>query len=178
MKDATNALVRNYGALCGWIEAQELRQQAELAKLEAARTWKPGGAPLVACQGKAMLWSLWEHVRRVRAPVHADPGNRAGAQALDAARAVDIEAARDVSVASVPADEQVDRRRIVAIALRELAALPSGHLAGEVLIFDHNPAEVAEAQGIPVREVYLAVRHAKRHLSASQPLRAYAEEYL
>jgi hypothetical protein len=177
MKDATNAIVRNYSALTGWLEAQELRQQAELAKLEAARTWKPGGDPLVACQNKAMTWALWRYVRQERAPVHANLGHRSGVLALDGCHRVDLLAARGTPASGESYEERSDRRRLSNIITRMLALMPSGNLAGEVLLAERKPAEVAQARKVPVRAVYQAVQDAKRTLVQDRTLRQFAAEF-
>jgi DNA-directed RNA polymerase specialized sigma24 family protein len=177
MKDATNAIVRNYSALTGWLEAQELRQQAELAKLEVARTWKPGGAPLVACQNAAMKWALWRYVRWARGPVYANLGHRAGTEALDACRSVDLLALRGQPDIGDSHEDHLDKRRMANIITRMLALMPSGELAGEVLLGERKPAEVAQERKVPVREVYQAVQDAKRKLKGSRRLRQFVAEY-
>lgn len=177
MKDATTAIVRNYAALASWLEVQELRQQAELAKAETVRTWKPGGAPLVACQNKAVTWALWRHMRLERSPIYVNLGHRAGAIALDGLCRVNLVAARGVPAAELPAEERVDRRHLANIITRMLALLPMGDLAGEVLLGERKPAEVAKERKLPVREVYQAVRDAKRSLGRNQRLREFAVEY-
>ena len=176
MKDATTAIVRNYAALTPWLEVQELRQQAELAKAEVARTWKPGDAPLVACQNNAMKWALWRHVRLQRSPIYANLGHRSGVAALDSCFRVDLVAARDMPAVGLPAEENVDRRHLHNLITRMLALLPMGDLAGEVLLGERKPAEVAKARKLPVREVYQAVKDAKRSLGRSQRLREFAVE--
>ena len=177
MKDATTAIVRNYAAITPWLEVQELRQQAELAKAETASTWKPGGAPLVACQNKAMTLALWRHVRLQRAPIYADLGHRTGVVALDACCRVDLVAARDIPAQELPAEEHVDKRYLRNLLTRMLALLPMGDLAGEVLLRERKPADVAKERELPVREVYQAVKDAKRSLGRSQLLREFAVEY-
>ena len=175
MKDATIAIVRNYSYLCGWLEVQELRQQAELAKLEAARTWRPGLAPLEAYQSKAMTFSLWLYVRTARAPVYA---SRHCIRELDACKRADLFSAREGCEPVVPPEECIDRHRVKNLITRMLALLPRGDLAGEVLLGERKPAEVAETRRVPVREVYQAVRDAKKRLAGSRRLREYAMEYL
>jgi hypothetical protein len=177
MKDATTAIVRNYAALTPWLEVQELRQQAELAKAETSSTWKPGGAPLVACQNKSVTWALWRHVRLERSPVHANLGHREGVIALDSCSRVDLVAARNVSAQVLPVEEHVDRRHLANLITRMLALLPMGDLAGEVLLGERKPAEVAQERRVPVLAVYRAVRDAKRTLGRSQRLQRFAEEY-
>lgn len=177
MKDATTAIVRNYAALTPWLEVQELRQQAELAKAETARTWRPGGAPLVACQNKAVTWALWRHVRLERSPIYANLGHLEGAVALDGFFRVDLLAARHVPAPEQPVEEHVDRRHLKNLVDRMLALLPMGDLAGEVLLAERKPAEVARERRVPVLSVYRAVRDAKRSLGRSERLRRFAEEY-
>ena len=175
MKDATTAIVRNYAHLCGWLEVQELRQQAELAKLEAIRTWKAGGAPLEAWQAKAMTYSLWLYVRTARAQVYA---SRHCIHDLDACHRADLVSAHNAPAFGVPEEERIDRHRVKNLITRMLALLPRGDLAGEVLLGERKPAEVAETRRVPVREVYRAVRDAKRTLVKSRQLQEYAMEYL
>jgi hypothetical protein len=175
MRDATTAIVRNYSYLCGWLEVQELRQQAELAKLEAARTWKPGLAPLEALQATTMKYALLDYVIRARVPVYA---SRHCVAELDACERVDLLAAREVCDPVVPPEERIDHHRVKNLITRMLALLPRGNLAGEVLLGERKPAEVAVARKVPVRAIYQAVRDAKRTLARSRRLREYAMEYL
>ena len=97
---------------------------------------------------------------------------------LDACKRADLLAARHVPDAIAPQEERVDRHRVSNIITRMLALLPGGDLAGEVLLGERKPAEVAVARRVPVRDVYQAVRDAKKRLGRSRQLRAYAEEYL
>ena len=174
MKDATTAIVRNYGYLCGWLEAKELRQQAELAKLETLRKWKPGGAPLESYQAQVMAYSLWLYVRKARAPVYA---SRHCIRELDACKRVALSTARDVHDSDMLQEERIDRHRVKNLITRMLALLPGGDLAGEVLLGERKPAEVAETRRVPVGDVYQAVRDAKKRLARSRQLRDYAMEY-
>jgi len=175
MKDATTAIVRNYSFLCGWLEIQELRQQAELAKLEAARTWKPDGAPLEACQAKAMTGALWLYVRKARAPVYA---SRHCISELDGCKREVLRSIDHVPLPAEPAEAHLDRHRVANLITRMLALLPGGDLAGEVLLEERKPAEVAKLRKVPVRDVYQAVQDAKKRLGRSRQLREYALEYL
>ena len=175
MIDATNAIVRNYAFLCGWLEAQDLRQQAELAKLEAAKTWKDGSAPLEGWQAVVMRRSLWAYTRQNRAPITASI-NRLNK--LDVCRSVDLEHARSVPTEVATPEERLDRHRFAKIITRILALLPGGDLASEVLLEERKPAEVAQSRRVPVREVYQATREARQALQGDRRLRAYAEEYL
>ena len=109
MKDATTAIVRNYSFLCGWLEIQEMRQEAELAKLEAARTWKPDRAPLEAWQAQAMTGALWLYVRRARSPVYAS--RHCIAELYGCKRAV-LRSIDHVSLPAAPAEERLDRHRV------------------------------------------------------------------
>jgi len=175
MRDATNAIVNNYSHLCGWLEAQELRQEAEIAKLEAARTWKPDGAPIEAYQAKAMTGALWLYVHRARAPVYA---SRHCIHDLDACKRATLLDARTVPESVAAPEERIDRHRVANLITRMLALLPGGDLASEVLLEEHKPAAVAARRQVPVKDVYQAVQDAKKRLARSRRLRDYAMEYL
>jgi DNA-directed RNA polymerase specialized sigma24 family protein len=173
MKDATRAIVSNYLRNRWWLEKQDLIQEAELAKLEATRYWKPGGAPLEAYQARVMANHLCYYVALRRSPVYA-PTNRIGA--LYEAQGCGVAAARNVPAPGQPAVECMDRAHMAELVRRALALMALGDLAAEVLLAERKPAEVAAARGVPVQKVYRATRDARRALREDEGLRAFVEE--
>ena len=173
MKDATRAIVSNYLRNRWWLEKQDLIQEAELAKLEATRYWRPGGAPLEAYLARAMANHLCYYVARCRCPVYA-PTNRIGA--LYEAQGCAETAARNIPASGQPAIERMDRARMAELVRNALAVMALGDLAAEVLLAERKPAEVAAARGVPVRKVYRATRDARRALREDEGLRAFVED--
>jgi DNA-directed RNA polymerase specialized sigma24 family protein len=173
MRDATRAIVSNYLRNCWWLEKHDLIQEAELAKLEAARYWKPGGAPLEAYLARVVANHLCYYVARCRCPVYA-PTNRIGA--MYETQPCAISAARNIPASGQPPVEHMDRARMAELVRRALAVIALGDLAAEVLLAERKPAEVAAARGVPVQKVYRATRDARRALREDEGLRAFVEE--
>ena len=175
MKDATKAILNNYLRTCPWMDKDDLAQEAELVKLEAARHWKPtGGAPIEAYQAKAMIYHLrryvWDAHWPVYAPVRHLDTNRFDLRGASVAKAARMAATIDHS------DERIDSTRAAEMVRDALALLHAGDLAAEVLLAERKPAEVAKARRVPVGQVYRAARDAKRALRENEGLRAFVEE--
>ncbi len=173
MKDGTRAIVNHYLRTCPWMDKDDLSQEAELAKLEAARHWKPTGAPIEAYQAPAMYHALRRFTWDFRWPVYA-PVRHLDTNRFDLRRA-GLAEARRTPAPGAAADAGIDSTRAAEHVRTALALLHCGDLAAEVLLSERKPAEVAKARRIPVAQVYRAARDAKRALRENEGLRAFVE---
>ena len=172
MKDATRAVVNAYLRKCSWLEEDDLSQEAELAKLEAARTWKAAGAPLEAYQATVIAHTLCRYVWKSRWTVHAP--TRHLPEGIDL-RSVGLSKAINMRYTAVHPEERLDSERAASMVREALALLSIGDLASEVLLHERKPAAVARARGVSVQQVYRAARLAKRALQENKGLRAFVE---
>jgi DNA-directed RNA polymerase specialized sigma24 family protein len=177
MKDATKAILNHYLRQCPWMDRDDLAQEAELAKLEAARHWRPTGAPLEAYQATAMAHTLRRYTWDFRWPVYA-PVRNLDTTRFDLRKA-GLAAARRLPGTDEPADVRMDSARAAEMVRTILALLNCGDLAAEVLLREREPEEVAKARSVSVSKVYREVRYAKRKLQKklgrNQELRAFVE---
>ena len=173
MKDATKAILNHYLWTCPWVDRDDLAQEAELAKLEAARHWKPTGAPLEAYQATAMAHTLRRYTWDFRWPVYA-PVRHLDLNRFDLRKVSLVKTGR-MPGTDEPADVRLDSNRAVEMVRTALALLHCGDLAADVLLGERKPAEVARARRVPVAKVYRAARDAKRALRESKELRAFVE---
>ena len=172
MKDATRAIVNAYLRKCSWLEEDDLSQEAELAKLEAARTWKATGAPLEAYQATVVAHTLCRYVWNAQWPVYAPTRHLPAGVDLGKAS---VTTACNIRYTAVQPEERMDSERATAMVREALALLSIGDLASEVLLHERKPAVVARARGVSVQQVYRAARDAKRALQENKGLRAFAE---
>lgn len=173
MRDATHSIVNNYHRLCAWLDVRDLEQEAELAKLQSAPHWNPGGAPLEAYQAMAMAYSLRSYVARMRAPVSAGHNNL---EALNATFACEIDDAFQAAGDSGIYEHGLDIGRASMLIQAIMTLLDDDGIARAVLIEEQKPADVARARNIHVAHVYRAVRVAREAIAAEPHLRAYGEE--
>ena len=90
---AIRSVVANPSRLANWLEARELQQEAALVAIEAARTWRPGVAPMHAYQASAVARHLDAYVAAQASPVHHREHHRAPS----------VERASEVELANHPA---------------------------------------------------------------------------
>ena len=166
---AVRAVVRNYQRRAMWIEAADLQQQAALTMIEAARTWRPGDAPLGSYQAAAVARHLGRYIAAQASPVHETHGQGSGAQGCS------LEALASTGEAP-QAEFHIDLGKACAEVARILAGRSPAVRA--VLLEERKPAEVAADLGVPVQAVYQAVNAATRALRASRKLARLAEAVL
>ena len=158
---AVKAVVANYQRRALWLEAADLQQQAALTMIEAARTWKPGGAPLAAYQASAVARNLERYIAAQASPVHETHGRASGA------RGCDLEAI--ASLGEPPdAEFHIDLKRACEEVRRILAS--KSPAARAVLLGERKPADVAAEMGLPARQLYVEIKAATRALRASPVL--------
>jgi DNA-directed RNA polymerase specialized sigma24 family protein len=167
---AIRAVCANYSRLTPWLEAQELRQEAALVALEAARTWKPGGAPLANYQAAAVARRLGRYIAEQRAPLRPFVGANHTLVDVRACAVEDIDRAGG-HAPSVEAD--LDRAAAMAELHRILAKYPAQ--AAATLLGEHTAGDVAREMGLTRRQVEYPVMMAKRAIRKSALLQQLAE---
>jgi len=165
------SVLRRYARGYPWIDPRDFEQEAALAQLEAAQTWRPGGEASMATYGNmAALYHVRAYCLRLNAVPHAP---LAVLPALRTTRC-GLEALGEGTDAPCGPDGLLDRLRAVRRLRHVLAELDDGSLAAEVLLHGRAPSEVATAQRIPVQRVYRATRRARKALRADEILNHYA----
>ena len=154
-----------------FLDIHDMRQTAEVAALEARRTWRRGGAPLHLYQARAAALAVRLYCAKARCPVSGWAGNL---DALAACHGVPLVGLTRAATEPDP-ETHYYRRQLAAEIRRILGRLTDGHLAALVLLGEHKPAEVARQQRRPMREIYRATHRAYRALASSRTLRQYAQ---
>ena len=157
---AVCSVVANYTRMAGgWLGADELQQVAAVTMLEAARTWKPGGAPLENYQAKAVAFRLKRYIAKMRRPASAREDMATAEDALPP-----------------QAEWHIDLKRAAEEVQRILSRQSRAAVA--VLLEERAPAEVAAELGLSAARVYTEAQAARRALRGSRKLRALAEAVL
>jgi DNA-directed RNA polymerase specialized sigma24 family protein len=168
---SVRAIVANYTRRAAWIEAMELQQEAALTMIEAARTWKPGGAPLSAYQGAAVAKRLSVVVAEMSSPVRPFAGKH---HVRVQAASCPVDTIDDVEQSDAGSECRLDIRAAAHEVFRILGAQPPA--ARAVLLEERRAGAVASELGLPVAEVYRATLEARRALRSSERLRALMED--
>jgi DNA-directed RNA polymerase specialized sigma24 family protein len=166
---SVRSIVANYSRRAAWIEAMELQQEAALTMIEAARTWRPGWAPLADYQGAAVAKRLNRLLAEMESPVRPFVGKK---HERVHAESCDLEAADGEAQPGCAAEFHIDVRA----AVREVFRIIVAPAARAVLLEERSPSAVATDLGLPVAAVYMQTKAARRALRSSAKLRALMED--
>ena len=168
---SVRSIVANYSRRAAWIEAQELQQEAALTMIEAARTWRPGGAPLATYQAAAVAKHMSRFLAEAESPVRPFVGKK---HVRVHAERRELESASNVPAPACASEVYVDVRE----AVREVFVILGAHppAARAVLLDERSPATVAAEFGLSAATVYVQTKAARRALRSSTKLRALMED--
>ena len=194
MNKATHRIIWNYTKMNPFLGYAELRQEAEVARLEAAGTWQEGSlANLDTYTNRAIVLRLYIFTMRQRSPVSAgasrlarklagvvrvcfhtgSESNVRGGERREPA--LNRQSLADCTLGEGSIERRLDMARASAAIRRLIDEQPDGWLAKDVLLGERKPREVADELGIKPRVVRRAVRLVKQALAEAPELRAYAE---
>lgn len=172
-QQAIRAIVNNYCRQYKQLDRRDLEQEATLAALQAARTWKEGSAPLHCYQARAVTLAVGNYCARARCPVSG--WRHDAAHFATVAGHWSVSLWPDDLVIWPDGEGDFYRRQLAAEIRRILYGLADGRLAALVLLAEYKPAEVARRERCKLRRVYRATHHAYQALAESAILRDYAE---
>ena len=172
-QQAITAISNNYARRYYTLDRRDMEQEAALAALESAHTWRPFGAPLSCYQARAAALAVRQFGACSSCPV---PMRAHRVDALWGLTSVSYEHAGHLTDPDASPESHLYRNRLAAEIRRILYGLPDGHLAGLVLLDEYKPAEVARQQQVKLKRVYRATTRARQALAASTTLREYAAE--
>jgi DNA-directed RNA polymerase specialized sigma24 family protein len=154
-----------------WADREEMAAVARAAMVRARETYDPAtGLPWGAYAWTAGLRAVRNSLWRESAPVSAPSGKLRELAGLYRA---DESLFSNVSSRESSPEDQVEDDEWTARVVRAVQAhaAPDGELDGrialDVLLRELTPAEVAEANGLPVRRVYRAVRRVRARMEQS-----------
>lgn len=165
---AVRAIVGNYSRRAAWLDIMEIKQEAALVMIEAARTWRPGGVPLAQYQAACVAKRLCRLSAESSSPVRPFVGaahTRVWAVGCSTAA---LEEMPDGSH-GLDMESRIDMERAAREVRDIVSRYPEAHA---VLIEERRPAEVAAESGLPVTDVYRQTKRAKLALRASAGLQA------
>lgn len=194
MNRTAHRIIWNYSRMNEFLGYAEMRQEAEVARLEALGTWREdGGANADTYANRAVALRLSLYTIKQRSPVSAGASGIARKLAgivrvyFDTGRENHVMAKRDHRepvanrsaladrmVADASIERRLDMARASAAIRRLINSHPDGWLAKDVLLGERKPGEVAAEMGIRRRDVSRAVRTVKQALAQAPELQIYA----
>ena len=168
--------VRNYAIRSPWLDRRDIDQEAALAAVEAAQTWRAdGGASRDWYEARIVALALSKLVREAISPVSLPDASKVAWQAASASRRAPLTVPSDdggeydhpdlAAVAAEqfePLEDLLDRERAMAEIRRILAEQTEA--ARLVLLAEEKSAEVARRMGVSIAEVYADTKAAVRAL--------------
>jgi len=174
---------RAYAAKCWWASYEDLVQEAFIATIKAARTFDPEhGAPIDAYLYRAAVLTLQPVLLRASAPVSAPRRKldqlRGVTQATHPAGplhfvseggqpglAPEVLALRAPDNCEVLVDLHMWRERVRTRMTELLSDAQHTHITIPILLDGAESYEVAEREGLPLKDVYNATNRARRRLA-------------
>jgi len=168
-------VTHRYCRLCSWACADDLRQEATLAALQAEKTWRPdGGAALASHLYLAALRAVQHALFKSSAPVSTCHRT----ERLAGLVSVDVEAAERMAASDLPADSNLhlSRWRVQVMGRLNEVLGADADVAAPVLLDDVPPARAAVNAGLPVVAVYGVLQRVRRRLRNDHVLQELWEQ--
>jgi hypothetical protein len=162
-------VVHNYARQACWLSVLELRSEATIAMIEAARTHDPAKGPLGTYQAQAATYRLQDFIAHQMRPVHFGRGRKPPVALGVGLGAIRVGAVRASGATSI--EFRLDLNRAAREVRRILEDRPA---AREVLMGERLQTDVARELGLSRWQVVREVQEARRVLRGSATLRELA----